>query len=229
MLRHDRRRPLEKRRPVTLESALPYLSVAAALAAGVAAREPGSARERALKTLALAALALFSYFRGIAPTEVPAALALGAIAESLTRPGVPRWRAGEVLFRMGSRLVFAYLFLRIGEGRAAFLGDAIKAGLLVVLLAAGGFWSVRMWSAAGRERVWAMGDAGALLLMAVSVLTLYWSFWPAMAGALAVLASEGLLFASAFSGRIPDSHLLRRSAWVCGYLGQTAMAYAFLR
>jgi hypothetical protein len=214
---------------VTLESSFPYLSVAAAVAASFVQKAPGSARDRALKTFALAALALFSYFRGIAPTEVPAALTLAAIAAALSPPGELRWRSAATVFQAGSHLVFAYLFLRIGEGRAAFLSDAIKAGLLIALLAGLGFGMARLWPLAGRARPGVALEVGALLLMAVTVLTLYWSFWPAMAGALGVLASESLLLGAAFSQRRLDGPALRRSAWICGYLGQAGLAYAFLR
>ena len=214
---------------MTFESSFPYLSVAAAIAAGALQNAPGSARDRALKTFALAALALFSYFRGIAPTEVPAALSLAAIAEALSPSGDLRWRSAGTVFQAGSHLVFAHLFLRIGEGRAAFLSDAVKAGLLVTLLAGLGFGIARLWPLAGRARPGVAMEVGALLLMAVTVLTLYWSFWPAMAGALGVLASESLLFSAAFSKRRLDGPVLRRSAWICGYLGQAGLAYAFLR
>lgn len=214
---------------MTLESSFPYLSVIAAVAACAFEGREGSAGRRALKVSALGALALFSYFRGIAPTEVPAALALAAIAEGWPSAGVVRWRSTGTLLRIGSRLVFAYLFLRIGEGRAAFLGDAVKAGFLVTLLAVSGFGAARLWKTAERARPGVTADGGVLLLMLVAALTLYWSFWPAMAGTLGVLACETLLLGAAFSGRVVDGVLVRRSAWVCGYLGQAAIAYAFLR
>jgi uncharacterized membrane protein YhhN len=214
---------------VTLESSCPYLSIIAAVAARAFEGKAGSVRERMLKVCALGALALFSYFRGIAPTEIPAALTLAAIAEALPSGGAARWRSAGAVIRIGSRLVFAYLFLRIGEGRAAFLGDAVKAGLLVALLAAGGFGAARLWPAAGQARLGVAVDGGALLLMTATALTLYWSFWPAMLGALGAIICETLLLGAAFSKRLVDGPLLRRAAWICGYLGQAAMAYAFLR
>ena len=214
---------------MTLESSFPYLSATAAIAACVFRSTPGSTRDRALKALALAALALFSYFRGIAPTEVPAALTLAAIAETLSPSGDLRWRSAGTVFRVGSCLVFAYLFLRIGEGRTAFLSDAVKAFLLVALLAGAGFGLARLWPLAGRARSGVASEVGGLLIMAVTVLTLYWSFWPAMVGSLGVIAGEALLFSAAFSAWRVDGPLLRRSAWICGYLGQAGLAYAFLR
>jgi hypothetical protein len=214
---------------VTLESSFPFLSIAAAIAACVDGGGSAPARDRVLKTCALGALALFSYFRGIAPTEVPAALTLGAIAEALTPSGVLRWRSASVLFRTAEGLVFAYLFLRVGEGRAAFLSDGAKAGLLVALVAAGGFGLARLQSLAGRARAGAIIEVGASLLALGGALTLYWSFWPAMAGALGVLASEALLLGPALWGRVRDGPHLRRAVWISAYLGQAAMAYAFLR
>jgi hypothetical protein len=214
---------------VTLESSFPYLSVIAAVAAGAFEGQAGPVRARTLKVCALAALALFSYFRGIAPTEVPAALSLAAIAEGWPSEGAARWRSAGAVVRIGSSLVFAYLFLRIGEGRAAFLGDAAKAGLLVALLAVGGLGAARLWPTAGPARLGVAADGGALLLMTAAALTLYWSFWPAMLGALGALTCETLLLGGAFSKRLVDSPRLRQAAWICGYLGPAAMAYAFLR
>lgn len=211
---------------MTLESSFPYLSVIAAVTACAIESKAGS---RTLKVCALGAFALFSYFRGIAPTEVPAALSLAAIAEAWPSEGAARWRSAGAIVRIGSRLVFAYLFLRIGEGRAAFLGDAVKAGLLVLLLAAGGFGAARLWPAAAQMRLGVAAEGGALMLMAAAALTLNWSFWPAMLGALGALICETMLLGAAFSKRFVDGPLLRRAAWVCGYLGQAAMAYAFLR
>ena len=214
---------------MTLESSFPFLSIAAAIAACIDGGGSTPARDRVLKTCALGALALFSYFRGIAPTEVPAALTLGAIAEALTPSSVPRWRSASALFRTAGALVFAYLFVRNGEGRAAFLGDGAKAGLLVALVAAGGFGLARLLPMAGRAGAGAIVEVGASLFAAVGALTLYWSFWPAMAGALGVLASEALSLGAAFWERVRDGPHLRRAVWISGYLGQAAMAYAFLR
>jgi uncharacterized membrane protein YhhN len=125
--------------------------------------------------------------------------------------------------------VFAYLFLRVGEGRQAFLTDAVKAALLVALLFGAASSLARLWPKTGSSKPGVAAAAGGLTLMTGSALTLVWSFWPAMAGAAWALASEALLLATAFLGRPRDGPMLRRCAWALSYLGQAAMAYAFLR
>ena len=182
-----------------------------------------------MRACAVGALALFSYFRGIAPTEVPAALALSALAEAAARPGALRWRGVGNVLMAGAWLVFAYLFLRVGEGRSAFLSDAVKAALLVALLVGVGLGMARLWPAAGLSKLGMSARAAAVALMTAAALTLYWSFWPAMAGALGALVSEAALMAVAFIGMPKDSRLAHRCAWALSYLGQVAMAYAFLR
>ncbi len=67
------------------------------------------------------------------------------------------------------------------------------------------------------------------MLMAGGVLTLDWGFWPAMAGALGVIAAEALALAAAYWIRLGDGPTVRRAVWALSYLGQTAMAYAFLK
>ncbi len=214
---------------MTLESSFPIVSVVAAVAAGVVIGRPAPRAIRALKVCAIAALALFAYFRQIAPTEIPVALVLGAIAEVVTPAAARRWAVVDTMFRAAGWVVFAYLFLRIGEGRAAFLGDAVKAAMLVGLLVGAGFGLARLWPLLGRSRRPVGLEAAALSMMVIAALTLYWSFWPAMAGAAGVMASEGLMIAAVFTGRPADSLQVRRGAWALSYLGQAAMAYAFLR
>jgi hypothetical protein len=213
---------------VTLESSFPYLSFIAAIGAGAAIGRTSEGVENALRAAALGALALFSYFRGIAPAELPAALMLGAWAEAFSHRGTGRWRSLGTFLTAMAWLVFGYLFLRIGEGRSAFLSDAIKAALLVGLLVGVGFGLARLWPATAGSRPGVAADAGALTLMVGAALTLYWSFWPATAGAAGVLLSEALLAAAMF-GKIGEEGVLRRSAWALNYFGQAAMAYAFLR
>jgi hypothetical protein len=210
---------------VTLESSFPWLSLIAAIGAGAS---PVDRAGKALRTTALAALALFAYFRSIAPAEAPAALMLGAWAEAFAQPGADRWRGSSPVLGAIRWLVFGYLFLRVGEGRSAFLTDAVKAALLVALLVGAGFGLARLLPAAGKARSAIAIEGVCLTLMAGAALTLYWSFWPAMIGAAGALGSEAILAAALLSGAA-DSAGLRRIAWALNYLGQAAMAYAFLR
>ena len=215
---------------MTLESSLPWISVAAALAAGVFAGgiRPSSA-ETGLKALALAALAMFAYFRGVAPAAVAQALVLGAIAQALAPRGVQRFATAGVLFLAAAWLVFAYLFFRTGGGQGAPFTDPVRTVLLVCVLSGVAFVARRTRREGRRARTGALADLAALTLVAWGALTLPWTFWPAMAGTAAVLAGEALLMETLRPDAPETGPLVRRAAWTLSYLGLAAMAYPFLR
>ena len=65
--------------------------------------------------------------------------------------------------------------------------------------------------------------------MGVMSLTLAWDFWPVMVGALLVLAAFALQVYGERVSSALTSHALARATWALGFVGQSAMAYAFLR
>ncbi len=213
---------------MTLESSLPYLSVAASFAGGwtTGGRSPRLAA--GFRTLALAAVGLFAYFRWIAPSEVALALALSAAGQSLQRPGRSRWRSAAAAFTFAGWLVLAYLFLKTGDGRVSVVADGAKAGLLAGVLLAIGLGARRLWPVWRTPR-WPLAVAAAgLLAMWVGAVTLDWGFWPVLVGAGAVLLGAFLDMALE-AGLLPDVRLTARLAWASSYIGQAAIAYAFLR
>ena len=214
---------------MTLESSLPYLSLATALAAGVMAGRAPSRAEPVLKTAALATLALFAYFRWIAPSSIAAALVLNAIGTAGLARGAERWRRPAIALVVVAWLVFAWLFMSTGDGWQALFGDGVRGGLLAMVLIGAGLGLRRLWPSIVPPRAGAIAEAAALTLMAASVLTLDWEFWPAMLGALGVVAAEALLLAGASGHRPGEGPNVRRAAWALSYLGQAAMAYAFLK
>ena len=210
---------------MTLESSLPFISVAAALAAGVVAgRSTPSSAEPGLKALALAALAMFAYFRGVAPAAIAQALTLAAIAGALMPRGAERFGTAGILFLAGAWLVFGYLFLRTGSGRSILLAEPIRVAALVLLMAGLGWAMTRAPRAPQRIRAGALADLGAIGAATAAALTLPWSAWPAMVGALLAMLGEAVLLFGPVQGP-----LARRIAWALGFGGQAAMAYAFLR
>ena len=214
---------------MTLESSLPYLSLAAALAAGVAAGRAPTRAEPALKAAALAALALFAYFRWIAPSSIAVGLVLNAIGTAGLARGPERWRRPAIALVVAAWLVFAWLFMSTGDGWQGLFGDGARGGLLAVVLIGAGLGMRRLWPSIVPPWAGPVAEAAALTLMAASVLTLDWEFWPAMLGTLGVVVAEALLLTGA-CGRWPgEGPSVRRAAWALSYLGQAAMAYAFLK
>jgi hypothetical protein len=214
---------------VTLESSLPWVSVAAAVGAGVAGAGPASRLATGLKCLALGALAVFAYFRWIAPASIPLSLTLAAISPTLLPQTNRRLRMLGAILALSGWLVLANLFWGSGDGRLAVFTDAIKAGLLATLLVGVGLGLWRVWTGSPQLRVRSVVTAGALLTMAVMALTLDWGLWPALAGTAAIVASQALTFANEASRRLADRPLARRTVWAFDYLGHAAIAYAFLR
>jgi hypothetical protein len=214
---------------VTLESALPYVSIGCAVGAGAAAAVgPSPGVQRTLKSIALFALALFAFLRGVAP----AALAMALVLSGLSAATAPRERNApnpvSTLLAVLAWLVLAWLCLRDGTGLAA-AGEPLRLGLEVLAVAASGALGAWTWRGSGsaQARALSAGETGALALLLLSALTLRDAQWPAMAGAAALLAAHGL---AAFQARrgiaVRPVEIL---CWVLSYLGQAAMAYVFLR
>jgi hypothetical protein len=212
---------------VTLESTFPWLSLLAAAGAGAAAG--GRPRtEAALKAAALGALALYAYFRWIAPTAISMALCLQAVAETILPRGSERWRSPKIAVAALGWLVLANLYAGTGDGPGVFITDAGKAGLAAALLIGGGYG---LWRVSARGE-WGLGLAvltSALGLMAGAALTLDWGFWPVLIGVGAVLASEALALYVQAGLRLAETPAVRRIVWALAFLGQVAMAYGFLR
>jgi hypothetical protein len=207
---------------MTLQSSLPYLAGVSALAATAASGPDRTAAERGLKSLAFAALAVFAYFRWISPTELAIALTLGAIGQAL----VPR-RAGFVAL-VASWLVLADLFLQSGDGLRALTTSALRGGLFAGLVI-GTVLGVRLLLKSPPAPAAALqAGAGALVLMGAAAITLDWGFWPAIAGAGAMLAGQA---AGLFAETRPEQRraLIRRAAWLLTAAGQASVAYAFLK
>ena len=210
---------------MTLESAFPWISAAAALAAGFVA--PESKAGRGLRTAALTALALYAYFRAIAPNSVPMALICQALGQALLPLGAARWRRIAIALPALGWLILANLYLGAGDGPGVFVGDGAKAGLLAatVIGAGYGLWRARAWAP---RSAGLLAEAGALIVMAAMGLTLAWDFWPVMAGMLMVVASFGLTLYGV-RGEGGPSPALARGGWALAFLGQAAMTYAFVR
>jgi hypothetical protein len=216
---------------VTLESALPYLSIGCAIGAGAAAAVgPSPGVQRTLKSAALFALALFAFLRGVAP----AALAMALVLSGLSAATAPRERSAPNLVSCGlsllSLLVLAWLCLRDGVGLAV-AGEPLRLGLTALAVATCGALGAWIWRGGGEmaaRALWA-AEAGALALLLLSALTLRDSQWPALAGAAGLLAAHALNVARARRPWPKAGRTMEILAWLLSYLGLAAMAYVFLR
>lgn len=211
---------------MTLESSLPYLSVAAAIAAAATNGKVA----RGLRAAALAALGVFAYLRGITPAAVALALILGAAGQAMAPESRARWTSAGAGLLAAGWLAFAYLFLKTGGGLTILIQQPWRIGalvLLAVLIWLG--WRV-LWPKVIGARGGAGAEMAAVLVMTGAAFSLHpasWA-WIAMAGALLAALAETALLGLDFAGWRGGAWT-RRAAWIGGYAGQAAMAYAFLK
>lgn len=212
---------------MTIEQPLPLLSVlAAGTAAWAAWSRPRTSVERGLKSAAIGALALYAYLRGMAPGALGVALVLSAGAQLIPARDRDGWTTSNSLLHFGAWLVFAFLLMREGLGRAALLDPAHGALVAVALLASGLVLS-RLWRGAGEARMAIGVDLGALTLVAGAGATLPFALWPAILGAAGVYAAETVALWRGFRPG-PDLRPMRPALWALNYCGQAAIASVFL-
>lgn len=215
---------------MTLESALPYVSIGCAIGAGAAAAAgPSPNIQRTLKAIALLALALFAFLRGVAPAALAMSLALSGLGwASLPRERTPRITAAAILFGL-ALLVMAWLCLREGGGPQALVEPFRLAGVILTLAATA---ALVAWARRGPDGMRPAPAASALVLglLMLAALTLRDRQWPAMAGAAGVLLAQGAALArDGAGGRRIGRAAAEILPWLLSYVGQAAMAYVFLR
>jgi hypothetical protein len=214
---------------VTLEAALPYVSIGCALGAvAVAAADRWPGAQRGLKALALLSLAVFAFLRGVAPAGMAMALVLSGLAFAAAPRDPPRRAALSAGLFVLAWLVLAWLCLREGGGVGTVIQPLRLAACVLALAIVGGLvaWTRRLPGRGGQA---ILAETAALGLLLLGSLTLRDGQWPAMAGALALLLAHalGLWLRARPAGRPPRAGEIL--SWVLSYAGQAAMAYVFLR
>jgi hypothetical protein len=214
---------------VTPELALPWASLAAAIAAGVVVGGSRPRLETWLRTLALGLLAVFAYFRWLAPDAIPLALTLETIGQATAKPGEGRWRRWSAAFPIAAWLVLGQFFWRSGEGRLAVFTDAGKAALLLALVIGAGLGLRRISAQTEGPRTVLAVASATLVLMGAMALSMDWGLWPALAGTAAILIGQALDLATGGWKRPERRRLGLRLAWALDWSGWATVAYAFVR
>lgn len=213
-----------------IEEGLPYASaLLAAGAAWAAAARPDQTLERVLKALALLALGIFAFLRGVAPSTLAAALILSAIAQALPPPRErPAWATGSSLAAVLAWVAFAWLLWREGMGRAV-LAEPGHLALIALAAAAAVAVLLVLRKRLGEAGPGAAIDLSVMMLMLGAAFTLPFGLWPAMAGAVAVFASEVMALDRNFRAEPRGPAGERVVQWLLAFGGQAAMASIFLR
>lgn len=217
---------------MSLERDLIVVSAAAAVIYGAALiGRPPSAPRTLVKAAAVGGLAGAAYITGSQLQLILAlglgALGLGALGDGLLATVSRRWLPAGLAAFLAGHLCYIWLFLEDGGGRAALLAEpwrnlgvagAMAAGTLTLLSALRGLGPLKPAAAA---------YVAALTAMAACAFTLPHQLWPAMAGAVGLMISDGLLAAELFAGA--RSWWSRHAIWWLYYAGQAMIAWAYLR
>jgi hypothetical protein len=215
---------------VRIEEGLPYAAVLLAAAATWASvARPAGGVERTLKALALLSLAVFAFLRGVAPSTLSAALILSALNHALPPARErPAWASGSTIAGVLAWVAFAWLLWREGLGPAALEAPAHLALVALAAIAAVGVLFVlrdRLGPAAPGAAV----DLSILGVLLAAAFTLPFELWPAMAGALALVAAEVMTLDRNTRPARAAPATERAVQWLLAFGGQAAIASIFLR
>ncbi|MDO9224230.1 MAG: lysoplasmalogenase [Caulobacter sp.] len=212
-----------------VNSLLIGLSVAAALVHGLvmAGRAPSLART-IIKTTAVGAIAVMAFLSG-APWWLAAGLLLCAAGDAFLAGDPKRWLpAGLGVFLLG-HLLYIFLFQEMRDPALEMTTPQI-AGTVVVGAAALAMLAW-LWTHLGPMRAAVTLYVIAIAVMVGSSFLLPAVYWPAMAGALAFMASDAILAGDLFreAKLLGSQRLTGWAVWFLYYGGQAGIAWAFLR
>jgi len=209
-------------------SLLTGLSVVAALLYGfVLTGRAVSPLRTAIKTTAVGAIAIMAFLSG-APWLLAAGLLLCAAGDAFMAGDPKRWLpAGLGVFLLG-HILYIFLFQEMRDPALEMTTPQI-AGAVVVGVAALGMLAW-LWTHLGPMRAAVTLYVIAIAVMVGSSFLLPLAYWPAMAGAVAFMASDAILAGDLFrEAKVFGSQRLTGWAvWFLYYGGQAAIAWAFL-
>lgn len=207
----------------------PFLlvSAAAGLAYGLVLQfRPSGPFRTVVKTLAVGVLAVWSFMAG-APALLTAALALSAVGDAFLAGDPKRWLPPGLASFLAAHILYVAFFLEIGgigvlthePVRLVGGGLALAAGLVLIR------W---LWRDFGPMRPAVVAYMLAIVAMVTTVFSLDLSRWQAMAGAVAFMASDGILSWRIFRHGEKPSPLADHAVWWLYWGGQLGLATAFL-
>lgn len=187
-----------------------------------------SLRRSAVKTLAVAFLALLAVLEN-GPLLLVAALAASALGDAfLSREGEPAFLGGLASFLV-AHLLFAALFLATSPGAGATMLETPRLAILAVMVVATGWLAFRLRAAAPNDlRLPVTVYAAAILGMGIASLAVPGP-WVVL-GAVSFMASDALLGIEKFLV-IPNGVVriaMRYAVWVLYYLAQVLITLGIL-
>ena len=187
---------------------------------------PGGLFRTSVKTAAVGALALWAWMAG-APPLLTGALALSAVGDAFLAGNPDRWLPPGLGSFLLAHVLYTALFLEIG-GMAAVAHDPLRWVPAGVAALVGGGMVVWLWRDLGPLRPAVAAYVLAIVAMVGASFTLDRERVAAMAGAVAFMASDGVLSWRLFKHKGPKAPVADHAVWWLYWGGQTAIATAFL-
>jgi uncharacterized membrane protein YhhN len=204
------------------------LSLAAAAIYGLIANTRPTLLRTAVKTLAVALLAVLAFVEG-GPTLLMIALALSALGDAfLSRDGDGAFMGGLASFLV-AHLAYVALFVTTGQGTTVLFAPSWRAGAAISLLAFGLAMLAILWRRVGPAlRLPVAAYVAAILAMGVTALTT--GSFLVISGALLFVASDALLATEKFvvAAISPHRDLMRAAVWVLYYAAQLLITLGFV-
>lgn len=212
-----------------LDTLLTGLSLLAALTYGlVITGRPASAVRTVIKTAAVGAIAVIAFLSG-APWLLAAGLLLCAAGDAFLAGDPERWLpAGLGIFLLG-HVLYIFLFQEMRDPALEMtppqIVGAVAVGVAALAMLA---W---LWTHLGPMRAAVTLYVIAIAVMVGSSFLLPLAYWPAMAGAVAFMASDAILAGDLFreAKLFGSRRLTGWAVWFLYYGGQAGIAWAFLR
>ncbi len=207
----------------------PFLvvSVAAALGYGLVLQfRPGGVFRTLVKCLAVGALAVWSWMSG-APPLLTAGLVLSTVGDAFLAQDPKRWLPPGLASFLLAHILYVVFFLEIG-GVNVLLAQPIRLLGGGFALALGVSLVALLWKDLGALRPAVIAYVLAISAMVGSAMSLDPSRWLAMAGAVAFMASDGVLSWRLFRIGDKPAVVADHLVWWLYAGGQLGIALAFL-
>jgi uncharacterized membrane protein YhhN len=207
----------------------PFLivSVVAGIAYGAVLQfRPSGLFRTSVKTAAVGALAVWAWMAG-APPLLTGALALSAVGDAFLAGDPERWLPPGLGSFLLAHVLYTALFLEIG-GFGAVMHDPARLAPVAVASLVGTAMVVWLWRDLGAMRPAVAAYVLAIVAMVGAAFTLDRERVAAMAGAVAFMASDGVLSWRLFKHKGATAPVADHAVWWLYWGGQTAIATAFL-
>lgn len=205
------------------------VSVLAGLAYGLVltGREPSFIRT-VIKTAAVGALAVLAFLSGTS-WLLAAGLLFCAAGDAFLAGDPRRWLTPGLISFLVGHVLYIFLFQQM---RDPALDASVTAlcGIVAVAVAAVAMLAW-LWKALGPMRAAVILYVIAIAVMVASSFLLPGFYWPAMAGAVAFMASDAILSIDLFRQEklFGSARLTGWAVWFLYYGGQALIAWGFLR